>query len=273
MPDAPPTTPPPAAPTSLAMKDLIESAGLKDRAYLSEYADKTLDKDTATALLKKLDGAETLIGRKIGIPGADAKPEEIEKFYKALGVEKAEGYDVKALGEKPDAEFAKEIQAAAHKGQLSQRQLNAFLGELAPKVALRQKAAAEAQAKLDQEFDGLALAAFGGEKDKVLDRVQGVLKEHTPKMFQAHIDRLSNQDLVLLAGVIDSVIKTYVPEDKIEGMSKAGGADNNSNDADALRKEARELMSKPAYTDFQHADHAKTINRVKEIYASPVFKK
>lgn len=258
------------APTPLQMKEVIEGAGLSDRAYLKEYADKPLDKDVATALLKKLDGAESLIGRKIGIPGPDAKPEEIEKFYSTLRAPKPEDYEFE-LGEKPDENFVKEMRAAAHKAGLSKKQLAEFTAGLTPGFKARQAAAVAAQEKLDKEFEGIVSTTFGKDGEKVLARGQEALKDLTPAALRPYIATLDNKALAVLVGVIDAVMTKYVPEDDLNGKGK-GGAGDTGNDKAALQEEARKLQALEAWKNFQHPDHEKTVKRVQEIYASAAFK-
>lgn len=255
MPDAPP-----AAPVPLQMKDLLGEANLADRGWAKDYADKPLDKDTATALLKKLDGAESLIGRKIGIPGDDAKPEELEKFYSTLRPAKADDYEIK-LGEKPDEEFVKVFRAAAHKAGMSKKQLAELTGELSPVFAARAKAAAEAQAASDKEFEQLAQTLFGADKDKAFERVKAALEAHAPAAVKAHIGRLDNNNLALVAGVVDAIIKKYVPE------ADMGGGKGGSTDTTNLREEGRKLMASPEYRDPFHPKHAEVKAKVDALYA------
>lgn len=248
-------------PAPLLMKDLLGEANLADRGWAKDYADKPLDKDTATALLKKLDGAESLIGRKIGIPGDDAKPEEIEKFYSTLRVQKPEDYEFK-LGEKPDENFVKEMRAAAHKAGLSKKQMAEFVGGLAPGFKARQEAVAAEQAKLDKEFEQLAATTFGADKDKIIERVKGALDEYAPAAVKAQIGRLDNNTLALVAGVVNAIMVKYMPEDKLNG-GKGGSSDG----VDA-REEGRKLMASPEYRDPFHPKHAEVKAKVDALYAS-----
>lgn len=256
MPDAPP-----AAPAPLLMKDLLGEANLADRGWAKDYADKPLDKDTATALLKKLDGAESLIGRKIGIPSDDAKPEEIEKFYSTLRAQKPEDYEFQ-LGEKPDENFVKEMRAAAHKAGLSKKQMAEFVGGLAPGFQARQAAVAAEQAKLDKEFEQLAATTFGADKEKIIERVKAALDEHAPAAVKAHIGRLDNPTLALVAGVVNAIMVKYIPEDKLNGGKGAVG------DTTDIREQGRKLMASPEYKDPFHPKHAEVKAKVDALYAS-----
>jgi hypothetical protein len=71
-------------------------------------------------IAKAAHGAESLIGRSVQIPGDDAKPEDLQKFYGKLGrPEQPEGYDFKLPEGIPetmpyDAEFAGSFKPVAH---------------------------------------------------------------------------------------------------------------------------------------------------------------
>ncbi len=256
-------------PTEKPFKEFIPTE-FHDRPYLKDFLDKNDTPETRIALFNKLDGAEKLIGKKTvgGIPAADAKPEEVEAFYKSLGAAKPEDYEFK-LGEKSDEEFNKELRAAAHNAGLSKTQMAKFIDKIAPGVAARQAAAVAAQTKLNTEFDALVAKTFGADNAKIVARVKEALTEHTPAELKPFADKLDNNALAILTGVVNAIILKYTPEDDLK--SKDGG-DNKGADKAALQEEARKLQASEAWKNWQHPDHAKTQARVKEIYGSPAFK-
>lgn len=257
--------------TETLTKTLIP-ADLHDREYLKPWMDKPWTPEVAGELFKKLDGAESLIGRKIGIPTADAKPEEIEKFYSSLRPAKPEEYEFK-LGEKADEATYKEMRAAAHAAGLDKRQMSKFVEAMTPGFEARRKAAETEAAKRDQEFDTLVEQAFGKDpvaSAKAIDDARAALKEHAPAAVQNLIPQLDNKALAVLAGAVKSILAKYTPEDDLN--KNKDGAGSNGTDAAALRKEARDLMAKPEYRDFRHADHEKVKARIAEIYAHPALK-
>jgi hypothetical protein len=258
-----------APPAEKPFKEFIPTE-FHDRPYLKDFLDKNDSPETRAALFNKLDGAEKLIGKKTvdGIPAADAKPEDIEKFYAKLRAEKPEDYEYK-LGDKPDEVFDKELRAAAHKAGLSKKQMAEFVGTLAPGMQAREAAALAERAKLDKEFTDMQAAAFGPENEKVIARVKEAIKEYAPENVKQHADKLDNAALTILAGVINSVLVKYVPEDKLNGKDKGESA---GGDKAALQTEARALQTSEAWKNFQHPDHDKTKKRVAEIYASAAFK-
>jgi len=254
---------PDPTPTTMQWKDLITEAGLSDRAYLKEFADKPIDKETGVAFLKKLDGAETLIGRKIGIPADDAKAEEIEKFYGTLRPAKVEDYEIKT-GDHPDEDFLKTFRTASHAAGLSKRQLAKQVEVLGPYLRDRAKKAQEAAAAADREFEALGQTLFGADRDKVFELVRTQLDEHAPPALKPHIGRLDNNNLALVAGVVHSILKKYVPEEKLNG--KGGGGGGGVNEA-SIREEARKLMLLPEYKDPFSPKHEEIKAKVAALYA------
>src|SRR3990167_3219822 len=153
-----------APPVPPLMKTLIP-AEFHDRGYLKDWLEKPSSPEMMADVFKKLDGAETLIGKKLGIPAADAKPEEIEKFYAALRPEKDLDYELK-LGEKPDEGFVTELRAAFHATGISKAQAKRFTEKLAPGFEARQVGIAAEQKKLEDAFDVLTQATFGKDNEK-----------------------------------------------------------------------------------------------------------
>jgi hypothetical protein len=94
-------------------------------------------------------------------------------------------------------------------------------------------------------------------------QVRKEIEERCPPELKPHLDRLTDENMVIMAGVIQSIRKQYIPEDQ---LNPKGGTVAASGEAD-LRAEGRTLMASEAYTNFQHPEHQKTVNRVKEIYA------
>ena len=252
-----------APPVPPLMKTLIP-AEFHDRGYLKDWLEKPSSPEMMADVFKKLDGAETLIGKKLGIPAADAKPEEIEKFYAALRPEKDTDYEIK-LGEKPDEEFVKEMRAAFHKAGVSKVQAQRFIENITPTFQARQAGVAAEQKKLNDAFDALVLATFGKDNEKVLARAQEAIKEYAPENLKQFLDKLDNNALTILTGVINAIMVKYVPEDDLNGTNKGGAG--GGGDISVLREEARKIMARPEYKDFQHPEYEALQKRVKEIYA------
>ena len=150
-----------------------------DRAYLKDLLAKEQTPEVFAEVFKKLDGAETLIGKRPGIPGADAKDEDWDKFLSGLRPAKMEDYEIPAPTEKDvkrDEEFEKVLRAAFLKGDISKRQASKFMADFSTNLkeysTKRNAAQVEAQKKADAEFETLTKAALGADNKAVMVRVK-----------------------------------------------------------------------------------------------------
>jgi len=251
------TTPPPAPATTF---ETLIPQEFKDRAYLNDLKALPVGPEGYTALFKKLDGAQSLIGKKTGVPAADAAPEEWEKFHATLRPAKADDYELNS----PDPEAAKAIKGIFHEAGLTKSQAAKLAAKFDAFVAEKTAPQKEAEAKLDKEFEEMTKATFGPENAKVLERSKEMLAALTPDSMKPFLNRLPNESLVLLAGVMEQVRAKYLKEDNISGGS-AGGVPQ---DVSSLRDEAQKLQSSPAWKDVFHKDHESTVAKVNEIYTS-----
>jgi hypothetical protein len=133
------------------------------------------------------------------------------------------------------------------------------------------KTQSDAQAKSDEEFNNLVAGVFGKDNEKVLSRAKETIKEHAPKELLPHAEKLDNNSLAILAGVINGILAKYAPEDDLK-RGGAGGTGAGGDTKDALVKELHALYGSDAWKDFQHADHEKAKTRVNEILAHQALK-
>lgn len=258
-----PPTPAPAKGDEKPFSEIIPEE-FRDKPYLKDIGAMPQGPEAYQALFKKLDGSQQLIGKKTGIPGADAPAEEWDKFHASLRPESMDAYEIKAReGAKPDENFAKMMREAFHTAGMTKHQAAKFQEPVVAYLEEQEKARVEAAKKADAEFDTLVKATFGSEHEKVTERVNALLKEHAPENLKPHIGKLSNEHLALMSGVIESIRKQYVPEDELTG----GPAGGKAVDVDDLRAEGVKLMGSDAYKDAFHRDHDRTVARVKEIYS------
>jgi hypothetical protein len=246
--------------------DTLIPQEFKDRQYLNDLKALPVGPDAYTALFKKLDGAQTLIGKKTGVPAADAPAEEWEKFHTALRPAKAEDYEIPVKeGQKADPEATKAIKGIFHEAGLTKAQAAKLAAKFDAFVEGKMAPEREAAAKLDKEFEEMTKAAFGAENAAVLSRSKELLAELTPDTLKPHLNRLPNESLVVLAGVMESIRAKYLGEDKMNGGNGAGGSPTDTNN---LREEAQKLQASPAWKDTFHKDHAATVAKVNEIYTA-----
>lgn len=252
--------PDPQTPTPVLAKTLIPQ-DLHERGYIKPWLDKEWNNDLAAEVFKKLDGAESLVGKKIGIPSADAKDEEWEQFFGKLRAEKPEDYEV-GINSK-DEDMVKAMRAAYHGAGVNKRQAAKFEALLKPVFDARLKAATEAAQKRDTEFDDFVKKAFGDEGTKVMEDAQATLKEHAPKEFAQYLDKLDNASLTILAGVIRGIKAKYGAK---EDGNHGGAGSGSGGSAEALRSEARKLLASKEYNDVTHPDHERVRAKVEELY-------
>lgn len=210
---------------------------LLDKPYLKDLLDKPWDKESAGLLFKKLDGAESLIGKRPAIPDPKtAKPEDLEKFFEQFAEEKPEGYEIPLEKDsKVSPDFVKAVQAAFKAGKVSKVQANGFLKVINEFGVEQQKAQKAAQAKADLEFDTLAKTMLGAENKPTMERVKKLIAEHAPSVAKASIAKLDDNNLLIMAAVIDAIHKKYAPEDDLNGG--AGGGNGGSGNTVAEKRE------------------------------------
>jgi len=247
--------------------DTIIPEEFRDRTYLSDLKALPVGPDSYKALFKKLDGAQTLIGKKTGIPDANATPEEVEKFYSSLRPAKFEDYEFPAAKEgqtAPDPESLKAIKGIFHEAGLSKSQAAKLSAKFEEFAAKQNAPAIEAAKKQDAEFVEMTNKAFGAENAKVLERSRTLLATLTPDTLKPYLVKLPNESLVVLSAVMEAVRAKFMKEDNLDGAGN-GGAPTDEN---TLREEAKTLQMSPAWKDFTHKDHVATQKRVNDIYAA-----
>lgn len=230
----------------------------KDKAYLKDVND-------LPSLFKKLDGAETLLGKKeTVIPGADATEEQVTEFYNKLRPESADKYEL-TVTDKSNPKFIEGIKDLLHKTGQSPRQAKALqegFDGLVANIVKEQGLTTEQQ---DVDFEKLATETFGKNSEAALETAKKLIAAHAPESMKEHTKNLSNENLIIMAGVLNSISQKYISEDDLSGMK--GGDIANTESIASLQAEGRKLMASPAYQSKFHADHAVVDAKVKEIYA------
>lgn len=213
---------------------------LRDRPYLKDLLDKPWDKESAGALFKKLDGAESLIGKRPAIPDPKtATPEDLDKFFAQFAEDKPEGYEVPLEKDsKVSPDFVKAVQAAFKAGKVNKVQAAGFLKVINEYGVQAQKAQAAVQAKADAEFDVLAKTMLGQENKPTMERVKKLIGEHAPSVAKASIAKLDDNNLLIMAAVIDAIHKKYATEDDLKKLNEGGGGKGGSSVQEKRQKAA-----------------------------------
>lgn len=111
-------------------------------------------------------------------------------------------------------------------------------------------------------FDKLAADMFGADRDAILARSKGLLDTFTPANLKGEVSKLSNENLVVLAGVLNNIHAKYIKTDGPPGTPPGGSAQT----PDALRAQARTLMNSPAYVNPMDPNHDTTRKQIDELY-------
>lgn len=250
-------------PAPLALKDLITEAGLADRGWAKDFSEKALDKDTGLALLKKLDGAESLIGKKTLLPGPDDKPEAWDPVLEKLRPAKADDYEIKT-GEGADVELLKAFRESAHHGGIGKVQLSRMLEKFMPVMTARQTAAKAEAEKREQAYQGF-LKEMTGKPEFVKEqtRVMNAARELVPEQARQFIDKLDDKSLALFVTFAHSVLSKYAKEDEFGG--KEGNPAGNGGDKESLQQELYKILGSPEWANFQDPKHNDAKKRYEEI--------
>lgn len=243
-----------------------------DQLVPEEYRDKpylkdAIEKGDIKEVFAKLDGAQKLIGqRPAGIPADDAPAEEWEKFYDSMGrPEDPKGYEFEVPeGVDRDEEFEGEVKQIFHKHGLTPKQALGVQKEFDALLADTLEKKGAAQKQLDKDFNKLSTEVFGDERvDAALSEAKALIGKYTPEKMKGHVENLSNENLIVLASVLDGINRDYISEDQGGGGSPSGGTPES---VEGLRAEARKLMAKPEYSDSFKTGHKEVANRVTAIY-------
>jgi hypothetical protein len=219
------------------------------------------------SLMVKFDGAQTLIGKRVGLPEEGAKPEAWDAYYKDQGrPDTPEGYGIHA----PDSEgevatFDKGVQEMFHKAGVSMRQAEQLQNGYEALMLKANEAVGEGQGIKDQEFDSMLDQQFGAKQDEVLAVGKKLLDENVPESLKPLLAGLDNKALMILAGVLDGVNTKYIREDAA-GALRGAQISSGQTIAD-LRAEGVRLMGSKEYRDSTHPGHGAVTGKIGEVYA------
>lgn len=262
----------PGAPGSATIKTPLPAAGTPQAAPTAPtftipdaYKDKPYLKgvDSTEKLYTMLDGAQTLLGKRpAGIPAPDAPAEEWSKFYDALGRPKAATEYQFDGADKADPKFVPELQKVFHKHGLTAAQAKGIYSDVNGVLASIAEAQGINLQKQNTDFDALGTKVFGAQRDQILASSKALLDKFTPPEMKAELAKLSNENLIILSGVLNNINKTYIKADGAPGgQPQATGM----TPADISAK-ARELMLTKEYTDPFNPRHEQVKKQVSDLY-------
>jgi hypothetical protein len=240
---------------------------LHESAFIKPWLDKPWDKTVGAEFFKKLDGAESLIGKRLAIPDhKTATPEEMEKFFEQFRPDKADDYEIPLDKDaKPSDDFLKAVRAAFHAGKISKVQASGFLKTMDEFGREQRKALGQENARKAQEFDTLAKTMLGEQNKAVMERVRGLIKQYAPSAAAQNLDKITDEQVVVMGSIIDAIHKKYATEDDLNGGTGSTGGGTGGTTAAEKRREMRTLMGTKPYANWQDPAHASTNATVKQL--------
>ncbi len=223
--------------------DLAKNPTIANVKSLQDLANMAVNGEAEIGRLRQQMGAK--------LPGADAKPEDFQKFFSQFAPESPEKYGLDAQPEglpegvsfNPDE--AKAFAQLAHKIGLHPTQAKALQGyaaELAAKSADARKAD---QTALVDAYKG----KWGEQYQTKVDRAGELLSQTLPAEELAKLTALPAEAKTLLAVALDNIIDTYVSADSIT-PPQSRTATGASSEAE-LTQRMQELQRDPAYFSEQ----------------------
>lgn len=244
--------------------DSIIPAEFKEQAYLKDLKSLPVGPEGYAALFKKLDGAEKLIGKKTAIPEANAPEAEWDSFFARLRPESPDAYEFKGKDGKEagDPEFLKSVKSIFHEAGVPKSQATKVFSKFEALLSEKQAAQQAAAEQADKEFNDLVTKAFGAENEKVLTTARKMIEEFTPAELKDHVQRLPNESMAVLAGILNNISGKFMKEDRIN-LNDGGPS---GQDEVALRTEAKKIMASEEFSNFQNPGHEAAVKRKNEIY-------
>lgn len=248
-----PVIPPPAAG---AVPNFALPDAYKDKPYLKGV-------DSMDKVYAMLDGAQTLIGKRpAGIPAPDAPADEWDKFYEAMGRPKTAAEYVFEGADKMDPKFAPELQKVFHKYGLNPTQAKGIIADINPVLASLAKEKGIEFEKQNTDFDALAAKTFGVERDKILSSSKSLLDKYAPADMKPELAKLSNENLIIMAGVLNNISKTFIKEGGPPGSTPISSGGTPAD----ISRQASVLMQSPEYNNPFHPQHEAVKKQVTDLY-------
>ena len=220
------------------------------------------DIDSIDAAFKKLDGAETMLGKKRTImPDETSTPDDIAEFNKLRGVpDDHSTYASIKTEEGADTSFFDAMKPAFKKANMTAKDVSILEAELTPVLEKLTGEKVEADKAQGEAFDALTDKIFAGTKETDLAQAKILMDAHTPEGLKKYMNELSNEHLAIVACVMKGVRAKYMHEDNTDG---GGGGDTGS--AEAIRIEGKKqiaIAQDPKSTMQQKIDAKKKANEL-----------
>lgn len=237
----------------------------KDKPWVKEFT-------SVEGILKSWeDKSASLSRRPSGIPDANASPEDLAAFNKAMGVPDAAGdYQLAAYPEgyeptEADTQWQSDIKDLfLESGQTPAQatKLEAGWNKMVEAFTQQQEVA---QGKSDAEFDTLTAEIYGDTAAQVLANGKSLIESHVNEKVKPFVAGLDNKAMMVVASVLDSIKKEYIGEDNLPGASAVAPSMAMTNDD--ISAKAREIMASKPYSDPSDRGHESAKKQVQELYS------
>jgi hypothetical protein len=201
-------------------------------------------------LVKKLDGAQTLLGQRV-LPDENSSDEQWTEFYTKFRPETADKYEMpKELEGIP----AEKLQALQENKVLRQIMHAAHISRFQAKLLVPQilkvlfaSDAAETKRR-DDAFAKVSSDLFGDQKDTIVANGKKFLAAHLPESLRGQLDLLDDKSLALVLAATDGMAKKITNEDPYRGGGGDGGGGSGEN-KDQIVAKMQTIMKDPAWGD------------------------
>lgn len=251
--------------------------------FKSTYAKDYLEKpymqaiDSPEKLFKEFDNAQNLIGKKISIPGPDATDKEQDEYLDLIRPKDKSIYKLsdshlpENLKGFHGGDFENKITDLFQQAALTPKQAS-ILSEGYDKLMLDINGQALAQyaeiqkinAMNDADFNALADKTWGSEREVVQTTAKALLQQFTPQEFKGGLDKLSNENLVIMASVLKGISDKYISQDDLNALRGSG---STTQSLDSLKTTAQEKMAQLMSMDAMDPKYSTLQKEVNELYA------
>lgn len=258
-------------------------SNLNFEEFKSTYAKDYLEKpymqaiDSPEKLFKEFDNAQNLIGKKISIPGPDATDKEQDEYLDLIRPKDKSIYKL-SDSHLPEnlkgfhmGDFENKITDLFQQAALTPKQAS-ILQEGYDKLMLDINGQALAQyaeiqkanAINDADFNALADKTWGAERETVQSTAKALLQQFTPQEFKGGLDKLSNENLVIMASVLKGISDKYISQDDLNALRGSG---STTQSLDSLKTTAQEKMAQLMSMDVMDPKYSTLQKEVNELYA------
>lgn len=207
------------------------------------------DVNTFGDLVKKLDGAQTLLGQR-AVPDATSTPEQWAAFHSKMRPETAEGYKIPKQIEGVPPEFIKKASESkvmrdlVHAAGLSPYQANILLPQFLKTIYTAEQN--ESKAK-DEAFVKLTTDLFGDKKEEILNNGKAYLATNLPDNMKGLLNELDEKQMSVVLALTNSLVKKG-SEDPFQGGGSPAAGGSAQTEAQVIAA-MQEVMRDPAYMD------------------------